>query len=90
MATKRRKKAARDLTKDSAAVSNQMLALLLARSQGSRVYLVGTIMGITVGSLFCIAGFILAILGLNGNIEWLFEASSFWPSPLGLIAARST
>lgn len=50
--------------------------LLLERSRGSRVYLVGTIMGIVVGSMFCVAGFVLAVLGLNGSIEWVFEASS--------------
>ena len=45
-------------------------------SQDSKVYLIGTVMGISVGAIFCVAGFTLAILGLTGNIEWIFEAAN--------------
>ena len=37
----------------------------------------GTILGIIIGGIFCIAGFILGCLGLAGSIEWIFQAGSF-------------
>ena len=55
-------------------LSDEMVKLLRERSSGSKAYLIGTILGISIGALFCIAGFVIAILGLTGSIEWVFEA----------------
>ena len=44
------------------------------RSKQHKTYLIGTIMGISVGALFSIAGFIITILGFTGSIEWFVEA----------------
>jgi hypothetical protein len=40
-------------------------------------YRVGIIMGISVGALFLVAGFILCLLGLSGTIEWLVKGGGF-------------
>ena len=45
-------------------------------TESNWAYLIGTIMGISVGTGFCITGFVLAILGLAGRIEWILETSS--------------
>src|SRR5262249_48839874 len=39
----------------------------------SKVYFVGTIVGLSLGGLLAIAGFVLSILGLSGSIEWLVK-----------------
>lgn len=49
----------------------QMKAFLEHRT--SKVYFVGTIMGLSLGGLLAIAGFVLSILGLSGSIEWLVK-----------------
>jgi hypothetical protein len=43
----------------------------------SRVYTVAVYMGIAIGGLICIAGLLLAIMGLSGNIEWVVKAAGF-------------
>jgi hypothetical protein len=55
---------------------NPLISLARQRSEGSKAYYVGTIMGITVGALFCIAGFTMAVLGLSGSIDWVVESSN--------------
>lgn len=40
-------------------------------------YRIGIIMGISVGALFLVAGFVLCLLGLTGTIEWLIQGGSF-------------
>ncbi len=54
-----------------------LISLAKQRSKGNRTYRTGTILGITIGGLFALAGFTLCILGLSGSIEWLVEAASF-------------
>mgnify|MGYP000683950632 CR=1 FL=1 len=52
--------------------------LVCDREQGSlKTYFWGTIIGIIVGAVFCIAGFIITIMGLTGSIEWIFQAGDF-------------
>jgi hypothetical protein len=53
---------------------SEVMDLLRKRGKGGKAYLIGTIMGITFGGIFCVAGFIIAILGLTGTIELVFEA----------------
>jgi hypothetical protein len=36
----------------------------------SKVYFVGTMVGLSLGGLLVIAGFVLSILGISGSIEW--------------------
>ena len=43
----------------------------------SRTYFWGTIIGIIVGAVFCIAGFIITVMGLTGSIEWLLQVGNF-------------
>lgn len=58
-------------------VDPRLIKMLESRSRGSRTYFVGTLMGISVGAIVCISGFVLCILGLSGTIEWIFEAADF-------------
>lgn len=44
--------------------------------QGARTYDTGVKLGISVGLLFCVAGFVLLVLGVSGKIEWVFEAAN--------------
>jgi hypothetical protein len=50
--------------------------------QGQRHYFILSLMGISIGALFCIGGFVLAILGVSGATEWVIQGS-------GLIARLS-
>ena len=43
----------------------------------SRVYTVAVWMGIAIGGLICIAGVVLAVMGLSGSIEWVVKAADF-------------
>ena len=36
-------------------------------------YRIAIVMGISVGAIFMVAGFILCVLGLTGSIEWILE-----------------
>jgi hypothetical protein len=54
----------------STAIAQSML-------ENAKTYRMCVILGICVGALFCVAGFVLLVLGLTGNIEWIVEASNF-------------
>lgn len=54
----------------------ELVELARQRSEGSKVYLYGTLLGIAIGGLAFIGGFVLALLGLSGAIEWVVEAGS--------------
>ena len=43
---------------------------------GATTYRIGIVMGISVGTLFCVAGFVLMILGMTGTIEWVIKAAN--------------
>lgn len=42
---------------------------------GATTYRIGIVMGISAGTLFCVAGFVLMFLGLTGTIEWVIETA---------------
>jgi hypothetical protein len=46
-------------------------------ADGAKTYRIGIVLGISLGALFCVAGFVLIVLGLSGSIEWVFEATNF-------------
>ncbi|WP_152415283.1 leucine-rich repeat domain-containing protein [Caenispirillum salinarum] len=50
--------------------------LAKSRSHAMQAYLVGTVAGIVVGALFVIAGFVLAILGISGAVDFIVEANT--------------
>ena len=43
--------------------------------EDAKTYRLGIVLGIVVGSVFSAAGFILALLGLSGKVEWILETS---------------
>jgi hypothetical protein len=47
---------------------------LATNLSGNRTYFVAIILGISVGTTFCIAGFVLALLGTSGSIELVVKA----------------
>ncbi len=63
-------------TKGQYGITPELLGLIKNR-RGSKAYLIGTILGIIVGAFFCLAGFIIIILGFNGSIEWMVQAKNF-------------
>lgn len=58
-------------------IDSEILKLLKLRSKGNNTYYTGTILGISIGAIFCIFGLVISIMGLTGSIEWIFEASDF-------------
>ena len=62
-----------DLDKDS---FEKLIQLAKFRSI-SRAYFWGTILGISIGAFFSIAGFVITILGFNGSVEWFVKAPGF-------------
>lgn len=42
-------------------------------SNEDRLSFIGRLVGIVVGGIMCLGGVVLAVLGLSGSIEWLFE-----------------
>jgi hypothetical protein len=53
-----------------------LMELAKNRSQGSPTYRLAILMGIAIGGVFALAGFVLCLLGLSGSIEWLVEGAS--------------
>lgn len=54
----------------------RLVELANERSEASTVYLYATLLGIAVGAMVFVGGFVLAVLGLAGAIEWIVEAGS--------------
>ena len=64
--------------KKSESLEKQALEFLAQKaSQDNRVYILGTLLGIIVGAIFCLSGLIITILGFSGAIEWFFKAGTF-------------
>lgn len=40
------------------------------------IYL-GTLLGVVIGGILCLCGFVLCLLGLTGTVGWLVETRSF-------------
>lgn len=49
----------------------------LKSRQSYPTYFWGTIIGILVGAVFALAGFVLVLLGVSGAIDWLVEMDDF-------------
>jgi hypothetical protein len=47
------------------------------RTNDDGSYLIGTVMGISVGAIFCLSGFVIVILGFTGSIEWIVKGANF-------------
>ncbi len=42
-----------------------------------KAYLIGTILGICIGALFCLFGVVITILGFSGSVQWILKGPSF-------------
>lgn len=55
----------------------RLFADYLKTRKSDAVYFWATILGLLTGAVFCIAGFVITILGISGSVEWIVEAADF-------------
>ena len=73
--TEDRKPIADDEGRTPKAQSN--LALIEYLQHRAQTYRIGVVLGIIIGGIVCLTGFILSIGGLSGQVKWFITAPGF-------------
>lgn len=53
------------------------LALVQYLQHRAQTYRIGVVLGIIIGGVLCLSGFVLSISGLAGHVQWLITAPGF-------------